>query len=538
MRTSLPGLLAVLILSLAAAGCGKPKTQAEQAARQKTLLLGNGAEPRDLDPQVVIAFTDGNICYSLFEGLTATDEATSSPVPAAAESWTTSPDGLVWTFKLRENGKWSNGDPVTAEDFAYSFRRNLGPKLATEYSYMLWPIKNARAFTEGKITDFNEVGVKALDAHTLQLTLGEPCPWLLALATHQSWLPVPKATIEKFNALETQATAWTRPGNHVGNGPFKLVEWTPNSRIVVEKNPNYWNAANTKLEKIVFLPNDNMEVEERNFRAGQVHITYELPPDKIATYQSTAPEKLRVDPFLETFFLRFNVNKPPFDNVKVRQALARAIDRKAIAERVLHGSRLPAHAYVPPNTAGYNSRASVPDDFAAARKLLAEAGFPDGKGFPTVEVQIKSDAIHRVVLEAIQEMWKKELGITITIAPLEQKVWLDNQVKMFYTMQSSRWIGDYNDPNTFLDMYVTNGGNNNTGYSNPKYDALVAETGRTLDVARRHELQQQTEEILLNDVPIVPVLYGTRVFLIDPAVKGWVPSLLGTHQYQKVSLEP
>ncbi len=517
--------------------CRPAAPTAAPGPRPQILALGNSAEPTDLDPQVDTAYTEMNVLIALFEGLTCLDEKTSQPVPGAAERWEVSPDGLVYTFHLRPTARWSNGDPLTARDFAWSFQRILSPKFASEYSYMLWPLKNAEAFNEGKVTDFAAVGVRVVDDRTLELTLGAPCPWLLALTAHQAWFPVPRTTIEKFGAMDQKGTRWTRPENFVGNGAFALKEWAPNSRIIVEKNPQYWDADRNQLQRVIFYPIDNLAVEEKNFRAGQLNVTYDLAPDKIAGYQASAPEKLRIDPFLETFFLRFNVTKPPFDNVKVRQALARALDRETLTRTVLHGSRVPAHEFVPPGTAGFASTAQIADDFEAARRLLAAAGFPGGRGLPAFEVQIKADDIHRILLEAIQQIWKRELGLTFTIVPLEQKTWIQNWSTLSYQVSSSRWIGDYVDPDTFLNMWVTNGGNNETGWSNPAYDRLVAEAARTLDTPRRLALQQQAEAILLDQVPVIPVFHGARVFLIDPGVKGWIPNLLGLHRYQFLHLE-
>ncbi len=530
-------VLCLLSSVLLFTSCTKRETPAEEGIRTQTLLLGNGAEPKDLDPQVDVAYTDGNILIALFEGLTCIDDKTSQPVPGVAERWETSSDGLTWTFHLRPNAKWSNGDPVTAADFIYSIHRMLSPKLAAEYSAMMWAIRNAEAFNAGKITDFSQVGARALDDRTLQLTLGAPCPWLLALTAHPTWLPVHQAVIEKFGPMDQPGTRWTRAGNLVGNGPFLLKEWTPNSRIVVERNPAYWDAGQGKLQRIIFFPNDNIATDEKNFRAGQLHLTYELAPEKIATYRAEAPEKLRVDPFLETLFLRVNVTKPPLDNRKLRQALARALNRESIAKNVLRGSRMPAGEFVPPGTAGYVSPAPIPDDYEAARRLLAEAGYPGGKGLAPIEVQIKSDDMHRAILEAIQEMWKRELGITIVIAPLEQKTWIQNWSTLSYQVASSRWVGDYVDPDTFLGMFTTNNGNNETGWSNPAYDRLIAEAAGTLDAPRRLAIQQQAETILLDEAPIIPIYHGARIYLIHPAVKGWVPSLLGFHRYQFVELK-
>ncbi|HTQ30629.1 MAG TPA: peptide ABC transporter substrate-binding protein [Opitutaceae bacterium] len=537
MRLRFSSVLAGLLAVFLAVGCARHATPVEDGIRTKTLLLGNGAEPRDLDPEICNAFTDYNILIALYEGLTCIDEKTSQAVPGTAESWDISPDGLVYTFHLRANARWSNGDPVTADDFVYSFHRILSPGLASEYAYMLYFIKNAEAFNNGKISDFSRVGVKALDARTLQVTLEHPCPFLPAVAAHQSWFPVHRATIEKFGKMDQPGTLWTRPGNLVGNGPFTLKEWTPNARIVVVKNPFYWDAAHNRLDSVVFFPTDDIATDESNFRTGQVHVTYDLLPDRIAHYRQQAPQSLRIDPFCETFFLRFNVTRPPLNDPRVRQALARAIDRVAITRDVLYGSRAPANSLVPPDTAGYTSAAQVPTDFDAARRLLAAAGYPGGKNFPTLEIQTKNDTSWRSILEAIQEKWRRELGINVQIASLEQKTWLANWQTLSFQVSSARWVGDYDDPTTFLYMFKSDSGNNETGWANPDYDRLNDEADRARDPARRNALLQQAEALLLDQAPIAPVYYGTRTYLIQPAVKGWAPSLLGIHRYQFIDLE-
>ena len=452
-------------------------------------------------------------------------------------SWEIAPDGLTYTFHIRPAARWSNGDPLTATDFAWSFRRVLTPALASEYSYMLYPIRNARAFNEGKIADFAQVGVRAADEHTLVLTLEAPCPWLLGLAANPAWFPVHRATLEKFGAADKKGTRWTRPENLVGNGPFVLKEWIPNSRIVTEANPRYWDAARNRLAAVVFYPIENGTTEEKSFRAGQLHITYGVPPDKIPTYRTQSPELLRVDPFLETFFLAFNVKRAPFDNPKVRQALALALDRTALTRDALRGSVTAATELTPPDTAGYTATPALRTDFAAARQLLAEAGYPGGRGLPAIELQVKADDLHRISAEAIQQMWQRELGATVTLAPMEQKSWLQRLTAKDFQISTARWVGDYVDANTYLDIWVTGGGNNWTSWSNPAYDALVAEAGRTSDEAKRHELQRRAEAILLAEMPIIPIYHGTRVFLIDPVVKGWTPNLLGLHRYQFVELK-
>ncbi len=360
------------LTALFVAGCGSRETLVEAGVRTQTLHLGNGAEPQDLDPHICTAYTDYNILIALFEGLTVIDEATSQAIPGTATRWEVSDDGLMYTFHLRPDARWSNGDPVTARDFVFSYQRILSPALAAEYAYMLYPLANAEAFNTGKLTDFSKVGVKALDDHTLQLTLSAPTPYLLSLIAHQAWFPVHPATVLKHGAIDARGTRWTRPENFVGNGAFALKAWEQNSRIVVEKSPHYWNAAANRLQGVVFYPNDNIAADESAFRAGQLHLTYDVLPDRISHYRRTAPETLRVDPFLESYFIRFNTTRPPLNDVRVRRALSHAIDREAIASVLLSGSRLPAYHFTPPDTAGYTAAARVTTDFEAARTLLAD----------------------------------------------------------------------------------------------------------------------------------------------------------------------
>ncbi len=520
-----------------AAGCARRETPVDAGIRTQTLLLGNGAEPQDLDPHICTAYSDFNILIALFEGLTCIDEKTSQAVPGVAESWEVSADGLLATFHLRAGAAWSNGDPVTAGDFVYSFHRALSPALASEYSYLLYPIRNAEAFNAGRIADFDQVGVRALDPRTLQITLGHPCSYLPALAAHQEWFPVHRATLEKFGGFARRGTPWTRPENFVGNGAFLLKEWTPNARIVVVKNPRYWDAARSRLNSVVFFPNDNIAADENDFRAGQLHVTWDILPDRIAHYRNMTPPLVRIDPLSDSFFLRFNVTRPPLDDKRVRQALARAIDRAAIARDVLYGSRQPAYALTPPATAGYTSAAAIPTDFAAARRLLAEAGYPGGKNFPRLEIQMNTDAINTAIFEALQEMWRRELGINVTLANQEFRVWLNNQRTGAYQISRSRWVGDYDDPSTYLDLFKSDSGNNMTGWANADYDRLNREADGALDPARRYALLRKAEAILLDAAPIAPIFYGTRTYLIQPCVRGWVPSLLGIHRYQYVWLE-
>jgi oligopeptide transport system substrate-binding protein len=530
----------LILLSLGlglTAGCGRRTTDVAEGIRTRTLLLGNNAEPADLDPHLFQAFTDGNIVNALFEGLTVLEERTSEALPGAAERWETSADGLTWTFHLRPGLVWTNGDPLTARDFVFSFQRILTPDFGATYSYMLWPIKNAQAFNTGEITDFSAVGVEAPSERTLVIRLEQPTPYLAALATHPTWFPVHRATLEAFGALDRRGSAWTRPGNLVGNGAFTLDEWTPNARLTVKKNPRYWDAANTRLERVVFLPIENAEVEERNFRAGQLHITYAVPPSKIPALRVQNPSPLRIDPLLNTWYLNCNLARPPLDNPKVRRALALAIDRAAISKAVFNGARLPAHSFTPPDCGPYTPKARVPLDYEAARRLLAEAGYPQGRGLPSMPMQVLNDGFLPRVAEAIQGMWQRELGVRITIEPFEQKTWLQNQQTKTHTLGLMGWVGDFADPITFLELFLSDSGNNWTNWASPEYDRLISTANALPDPVDRLEQFQQAEALLLEEAPIAPVVYGARAHLIHSAVQGWEPAPLGYHRLQRVRLE-
>lgn len=537
-RRPLLGLAWLVIFAAIASGCARREADTTRALQTQTLLIGNLAEPQDLDPHTASIYTDQIILTALFEGLTAIDEKTSQPVAAAAERWETSADGLTWTFHLRPGMRWSNGDALVADDFVQSWRRELAPSLAAETAYLLHAIKNAEAYNNGKLTDVASLGVTAPDPRTIVIILERPTPYLPALTALPAWFPVNPRVLAAFKALDQRGTAWTRPGNLVGNGAFTLEAWAPNARLTVTKNPLYWNAARTQLQQVVFFPIDNAETEERNFRAGQLHLTHTLPVTKVAGYREREPAKLRLDPLLSTIFLRFNVAKPPFDQPKVRRALSLAIDREVIAQRGLGGARLAAPHFVPPDCAGYTSRSRVPTDFDAAKRLLAEAGFPDGKGFPTVEVQLRNDEFQPKVMEIIQAQWQRELGIRITLAPFEQKIWVQNQQSANYTVSAAGWVGDFVDPVTFLDLFLSDSGNNWTNWKDPEYDRLLASAAITRDQTQRYELFQQAEARLLESGPISPIFFGARSYLIHPAVKNWPSSLLGLYRFQFVELQP
>ena len=531
LRLIATALAALLFL----AACTKRETAVEAGIRTQTLIVGNALEPATLDPALCEIIPAQKIVLSIYEGLTWFDARTSQPVPAAAERWEMSPDGLSWTFYLRPNARWANGDPVTAHDFVFSFRRTLSPKLASGIAHFLFPLKNAKAFNAGQLKGASAVGAEAVDDCTLRLTLEYPAPYLSALVASPYLMPVHRPSIEQCGTIEDRTSPWARPGKLVGNGPFVLAEWRPHNRVVVRRNPQYWDAARNGLEEIVFLPTESPDVDERNFRAGQVHVTYTVPPAKIARYREREPAKLRHDPLLDSGYLMFNVRHRLLGDPRVRRALSLAIDREAIVAAVFFGSRQSATHYTPPDCGGYTTRARVPTDFAAARRLLAEAGFPGGKGLTGLEILAMSAGEWPRLCEVIQEMWRRELGVQVGVAPVEAKTLIQNLDKGNFSIATYNFAADFPDPANFLEDFVT--GRNGTKWDNPVYDRLIAEAARTLEPSRRFELFQQAETLLLDQAPIAPLDFRSQNYLIHPAVKNWKPSMLYFQRYQDVRLE-
>ena len=529
------GPVAAAVCILAAAGC----TGGGGAADGKMILnVGNGAEVQNLDPHLVSGVTEHRVLTALFEGLADLDPKTMQPVPGAAESWTASADRYVYTFTLRNNGRWANGDPVTAQDFLYSWQRMLSPDLAAEYAYLLHCLKNAKAYHLGTLTDFSEVGVKALDAHTLEVTLDNPTPYFLSMQIHFAWFPVHQATIEAFGAMDERDTKWTRAGNHIGNGPFRLVEWSPNEVIRAERNPHYWNAEKLRLDGINFYPIDNQQTEERSFRTGELHMTSTVPLYKIAVYGRDHRELLNLTPYLGVYFYRFNVTRPPFGDKRVRQAFSMAIDREELAQNVSKGGEPPAFHFTPPDTAGYTCRGRVKYDAIRARELLAEAGYPKGEGLPPIEILYNTSEAHKTYAETIQRMWKEHLNADVRLQNQDWKVYLASMNNLDYGVARSAWIGDVVDPVNFLECFLTGGGNNRTGWSSPDFDDRIHGAYAEPDAEARLELLQEAEAILLDEAPIAPIYFYTWKFLKAVEVKGIVPNILGYIRWTDLYLEP
>lgn len=510
----------------------------EQANRQKTLLLCEGTEPRTLDPQLAQGETEHHIIMALTEGLLendANDQA--KQIPGLADHWEHNGDYSVWKFHLRDNAKWSNGDPVTAQDFIFSYRRMLTATLGAPYIDALYILKGAKDYAEGRTTDFGQVGVKALDDRDLQFELIGPTPYFLSALLHTAWFPVHPGTILKFGRIDERDTKWTRPGNYVGTGPFVLKAWKENDVIQTARNPHYWDAANVKLNGINFYSIEDYATQERAFRAGQLHKVLQAPLDKVPYYRREHPEQIRIDPFEGVYFYRINVKRKPLDDPKVRLALNLAVNRESIVQNVLRAKQKPATGYTPPGMGDYEPLDIVHYDPERARQLLAEAGYPNGKGFPKFNILINTSEAHRAVAETIQQMWKQELNIDIGIVNQEWKVFMDSMNNLNYDIARYGWIGDFMDPVTFLSMWRTGDGNNCTGWSNPDYDRLLDEAAQNADPKKRFAILHQAEQLLLSQSPEVLIYWYTRFYLLDPSVKNWSPLVLDQHNYKFIDLE-
>ncbi len=532
-------LRALLVLScLFLFACSSGESNVVQGNRAGILHYGNGTEPQGLDPHVVTGVPENHLVRALFEGLAVKNPYTLEPEPGVAESWEFSEDRRVLTFHIRDNARWSNGDPITAEDYVWSWERALHPAMGNLYAYMLYPLINAEAFATGKIKDFSKVGVKALDRLTLQITLSQPTPYFMQLMDHYSTFAVHRPTIEKFGKATDRFTKWTRVDNIVSNGPFKLTEWKLNRRITMEKSKTYWDRDKVKLNGVVFYPTENIVSEERMFRVGQLHYTASIPLDKIPVYQAMENTPYVQAPYLGTYFFLINTTRYPVDDVRVRKALSLSIDRQKLNDTVLQKSNVPAYSITPPGTLGYDPPKLFDFDPEQARQLLADAGYPNGEGWPGLELKYNTSESHRKIVVALQQMWKDELNIKITISNLEWKVYLDAVTQMDFDIARRGWIGDYVDPNNFLDLYLTDGGNNNTGYSDTRYDEMILK--RAPEAGTREErfaIFREAETMLMEQMPILPIYTYTSKHLIHHTVKGMPANLMDSLNLKYVWLD-
>ena len=521
-------------------GCSENISPVDSGLEQQIYHHGNGSEPQGIDPHIVTGVPEHHILISLCEGLTIPNpnpKGSDGYIPGTAESWTISDDGKEYIFKLNKNAKWSNGDSVTAYDFVWSWKRILTASLGSQYPDMLYYLVGAYEYHNGEIDNFDEVGVKALDSHTLKVNLKNPTPFFIGLLSHYSTWPVHKETVLKHGDIDDRNGEWTRPGNFVCNGPFQLKTWELNNKIVVEKNPHYYDASMVRLNEIHYYPVSNVMTEDRMFRAGQLHLTSSMPTQKCPIYIEEKNPNLKIDPYMGTYFYRINTENETLSDVRVRKALAYSIDRQLLVDKVTQCGQIPAYSFTPPGSNGYQPSTEIPYDPVLAKQLLAEAGYSSDNPFPKLEILFNTNEGHRKVALAIQQMWQNELGIEVELVNQDWKVYLSREMVGDFQISRAGWIGDYEDPNTFLDLMRPNRGNNKTGWENMDFDALVEEANTINDQEKRYELLNEAEKILIDNMPIIPLYTYVRVYQLSPDVKGFNPHILDHHHPKFIYLE-
>ncbi len=536
------GLVAFLSVICVLSGCSKSarSSNAQQGAEQQVLYYANGDEPRSLDPQLTAGSPDYNIIMNLFEGLTSKDPVTLEPEPGVAESWEIAADGKRYTFHLRQGAKWSNGDPVLSSDFVFSWRRALLPSLPNQYAYMFFYIEGAKDFYDGKITDFSKVGISAPDDKTLIVKLTHPNSFFLQLLDHHSYYPLHQKTIEKFGTIDDANSKWTLPGNFVGNGPFVLRDWQVNKVITLVKSETYWDRDKVKLNAVHFLPIDDQQAEERAFRAGKVHLTNtpQLDIEKVAKYRNEHPDLLRIYPTYATYYYEINTQVEVLNDVRVRRALAYAIDRDLLVGKVTKAGEIPAYSMLPPDPNGYQPKNYYRYDPVRAKALLAEAGFPEGKEFPEFTILYNTHDNHRKVALAIQQMLKNTLNINVQIENKEWKVYMAARDNHEHQIARAGWLADYVDPSNFFDVFRSYSGNNRSAWASAAYDELMLKVESTVDLNERNKLFEEANKILADEMPIIPLYYYVDVNLVSPAVKNWANNVMHFHPLKEVYLDP
>ncbi|MDR0428645.1 MAG: peptide ABC transporter substrate-binding protein [Puniceicoccales bacterium] len=499
-----------------------------------TLHVANGAEPPTLDPHLAIDLPGIFILRGLFEGLVVLDDITLEPQAAMAKDWAVSADGLVYSFTLRDDGRWSNGKPLVAKDFVDALRRLLTRSIASPLVDLVFPVKNCRAYYEGKVP-WEEVGIRAIDDLHLEIQLEKPTPYFLSLLTHPAWSPISAEDLRSHGAMERRDTPWTRPGNMVSNGPYRLKEWGVGDRIVLEKNSHHYRSDEISVERIVFYPLSSKATAQNAFFNGEIDITASVSEEALDEFRKKYPASLSEVESLHSFYYVINCAHPPLNDSRVRRALALAIDRSILC-RLLHFSeKFAAGNLVPDGVGGYYyGGPRLTYDPNEARKLLAEAGY--GKEFPHLTLTFNNSETQRLLAQAVQQMWKQELGITITLRGEEWKSFLLTRRHGNYDIGRGGWVGDFNDPQTFLELFQKNAPNNHSRWSHEEYDRQMEKAMEATSPEERYRALQRAESILLQKAPIIPIYFDSNKHLISKRVRGWHPNLLDYHLYQNIQL--
>ncbi|WP_374571482.1 peptide ABC transporter substrate-binding protein [Phenylobacterium sp.] len=522
------------LVCLAAAGCGpQAAVRAPCPAGKVCLEYGNGAEPVSLDPHKTTGTWEDRILQEVLMGLT-TDSPAGEPVPGMAERWTVSPDGLTWTFYLRD-ALWSDGVPVTADDFVFSLRRILKPETAAEYASLLYFIKNAQQVNEGKAAP-EALGVRAVSPKVLEIRLEHPAPYLLELAKHNTMLPVPKHVVEKWG------DAWSQPEHYVGNGPYVLKSWRLGDRITVEKNPRFYDAANVCIDRVDFFPTTDSISAERRVRRGELDVNTDIESNRIGYLRERIPQYVRTNTYLGVTYLAFNANVPALKDKRVRLALDMAIDRDFIAGKLLRGGQKPAYTFTPPGVANYTAPPApawaawpLEKRQAEARKLLAEAGY--GPGHPLkITIKHRNTPDPMLYTPSVQNDWR-EIGVETALEQNEVQIAYASYRARDFQVADAAWIADYNDPMSFLYLMQSDTGAQNYGdYKNPAYDALLAKADNEPDTKKRAADLAQAGQLMQADAPVAPLYFAISKNLVTPALDGWVDNIIDHHRIRYMCL--
>lgn len=500
----------------------------QELAGNQVLRWGNGAEPQSVDPHRTEGVPGSNIGRDLFEGLIS-EAPDGTVIGGAAESWQVSDDGRTYTFALRRDARWSNGDPVTAEDFVYSLRRSLDPATLSRYTFILNPIVNAEAAAAGRLPT-TDIGVRAVDTHTLEIELVNSTPYFLGLLTHSASYPVHPPSIE------AHGDQYARPGNLVSNGAYQLDEWVVQSHVKLVRNPWYWDNDETTIDEVWYYPTEDQTAELSRYRAGELDLTNSIPKRQLRWIRENLPDELVVAPYLGAYYYGFNMTQPPFEgSPELRRALTLAVDREIITGQITAAGEVPSYGWVPP-VQSYTGQ-QMPEAawtqeqrIEEARRLYALAGYSDENPLRT-QIIYNTQEDHRRIAVAIASMWKEALGVEVEILNQEWKVFLDTRRQRIETeVYRGGWIGDYNDAYTFAELFESNSALNDSGYSNPQYDQLLRDATEEGDTVRRAELLQQSERILLEDLPILPLYFYVSSRMVRPWVGGYTSNIMDHHR--------
>jgi len=513
-------------------------SQTAQALKtnKDVIIFNNATEPQTIDPALLVDLTGMRIISNCFEGLVRID-AENKIHSGVAKSWEISDDKKIYTFHLRD-AKWSDGSPIKASDFIYAWKRALSPETASEYAYQLYYIKNGEEYNRGKITDFELVGIKSLDDKTIRIELNAPTNYFLELTAFATYMPLKEDTV-------SVNPDWAlSPKNYIGNGPFKLVEWEHNNKMRFVKNENYWDSNRVQLKELVFTMIEDESSELTAFELGEIDITLNVPLPDVERLK--AEGKLKVYPHIGTYYVCFNTQKPPFNDKNVRKAFTYAIDRKKIVNKVMKRGEKVALAWVPygiKDADGILEFREFGEDLfpdnnvVEAQKCLSDAGYGVGLTFPEVTYIYNTNESHKILAETFQEMWRKNLGVQVNLINQEWKVFIKTRQEGDFQICRDGWTGDYLDPMTFMDVFVTGSGNNDAHWSNKEYDDLIKKAKLSSDQKERMELMHKAEKLLIEEMPICPIYFYVDAFCMKDNIKKLGVSPLGLVDFSEAYKE-